>query len=1213
MIDSPALLKDLKAQLKLLVADLRARAEDTGDAWGSRLTEEYAEARRRRRTGHSWPVWRDNEVDQAAVAWIIATTFLRFCEDNDLLAGAHLNGRRTPVGWIAGPGNRTALVEENLTAYFGVNPTHNRRHWLLQGLSVLAAQPAGKSLVDPNHNPVWTALISPESAAALIEFWRRTNGAGELIHDFRDDELGTRFLGDLYQDLSEHAKKTYALLQTPEFVEEFILDQTLTPALKEFGHEGLKLIDPTCGSGHFLLGAFHRLVKVWKEEAPGLDVRERVRRAMDSIHGVDLNPFAVAIARFRLTVAGINVMGERSLAAMPALGYHLAIGDSLLGESGGVPATIPGIDGEDPDAERTYLYDAEDLADYVGILQPGQYHLVVGNPPYITVKDKVLNALYRKNYETAAGKYALSAPFMELFFRLSVKGGQGRAAGYVGQITANSFMKREFGKKLIEDLLAGRYVDNPVDLAAVIDTSGAYIPHHGTPTVILIGRRRYRTSGTVRAVLGVRGDPGQPDEPSKSSLWVEMVEHLDAPGYDGEFISVTDLDKSAFASHPWSLSGGGAVELFAQLEDGATSRLYEGLRMDIGFASFPGNDEPFFLGRSWFRRHADAAKYGRDLVVGEVVRDWEIRRDDVALTPYSDAQTSIPFDDSASWARHLWLYRRILRGVTDFDDFTQKEDGQSWWTWYRWVRERYLTPLTITFASISTHNHFVLDRGGKVFKQSAPVIKLPKNVDLGRHVELISVLNSSIACFWLKQVSHAKTGRDNNSGGGNRWAPEQWMEFYDFAGTKVEKFPLPPALPIDVGRVLDTMAHELGQLSPQVVIETWITHMASGELTHVVKEAEAAWVRVRERMIFEQEELDWEVYRLYGLLDEPYTYGGDALDQLALGQRSFEILLARAAAAGKETAWFTRHGSTSITEIPAKWPADYAALIQNRLDLIESDPNIRLVEKPEYKRRWAVAPWSVQLKDALESAILDRLEQPELWRDEQGPQTKSVAELADLLRGDAALRELAAVLTDAVEPDLAAVLGTLVGNEAVPYLAAQRYKPDGLEKYRTWEEVWEQQRREDAGGSVDIAVPPKYSSADFRKPTYWKARGKLDVPKERFILYPDLRREADSTPVLGWAGWDHRDQALALGRELPVQESLGADDEALTPLVAGLVELEPWLHQWYAEEDPAFGASPAAVITQVVDQYLLRMEKTRDDVTAWTPPAPTRGRRPKRS
>ena len=59
-----------------------------------------------------------------------------------------------------------------------------------------------------------------------------------------------------------------------------------------------------------------------------------------------------------------------------------------------------------------------------------------------------------------------------------------RPAGYVGMITTNSFMKREFGAKLIEEYLP------TVDLTHVIDTSGAYIPGHGTPTVILFGRHR---------------------------------------------------------------------------------------------------------------------------------------------------------------------------------------------------------------------------------------------------------------------------------------------------------------------------------------------------------------------------------------------------------------------------------------------------------------------------------------------------------------------------------------------------------------------------------------------------------------------------------------------------------------------------------------------------------------------------------------------------
>ncbi|MEU1362946.1 hypothetical protein ABZ356_24250 [Micromonospora zamorensis] len=70
------------------------------------------------------------------------------------------------------------------------------------------------------------------------------------------------------------------MLQTPEFVEEFILDLTLAPAIAEFGHDVGKMIDPTCGSGHIVLGAFHPLLKEWEQHAPNHDPHERVRRGV---------------------------------------------------------------------------------------------------------------------------------------------------------------------------------------------------------------------------------------------------------------------------------------------------------------------------------------------------------------------------------------------------------------------------------------------------------------------------------------------------------------------------------------------------------------------------------------------------------------------------------------------------------------------------------------------------------------------------------------------------------------------------------------------------------------------------------------------------------------------------------------------------------------------------------------------------------------------
>ncbi|WP_424347633.1 BREX-2 system adenine-specific DNA-methyltransferase PglX [Kocuria sp. CH-021] len=1195
MIDSSALLAALKTQLRTLQIDLKERADDPTTTWGGTLQREHAEALGRERTGLSWGAWRDNEVDQAAVAWIVATTFVRFCEDNDLLVGATLDGIPVPVGWIAGPGDRILRARENQTAYFRVNTSHHDRDWLQQSFRVLAAQPAGVSLVDPQHNPVWTAEVSAEAAKGLVDFWRRTYDDGALVHDFTDPDLDTRFLGDLYQDLSDHAKKTYALLQTPVFVEEFILDRTLTPAMVEFGVDGLKLIDPTCGSGHFLLGAFERLNQQWATEAPGLDRKQRVHKAMEAIHGVDLNPFAVAIARFRLTVAGILAAGEKSLVGVPEWGFHLAIGDSLLGEQGVTEALF---------GEETYTYATEDLDKYHDILRPGQYHVVVGNPPYISVKDPVLNEAYRKAYRTTHRQYQLTVPFMELFFRLAIKGASGLGAGYVGKITSNGFMKQEFGKKLIEDFFGGYHTDNPVDVLGIYDTSRAHIPGHATPTVILVGRRRRPVSQSVRVVVAVRGEPGKPDDPSRGLAWSEVRDHADDIEYSGDYVTVTSLDRSALGRHPWPL---GSPEIERVLEVMKTGTRLHDVAKVFGYSGQTNSDGAFLGARRDFVRRGVEEDWFRPFVAGEDVRDYRIANGDYALFPYSiETGKLLDIRETIGALKWMWPLRAQTWARATFSKRSYRDEGRTWWEWHQIAIDRAKCTFTLTYPNVATHNHFSLDRDHRLFNPHAPFVQLPHNATEREYLGLLGVLNSSLACFWLKQKNHNK----GNGGIGGGIGDEDWEPRYEFAGAKLKDFPLVKELPYSMGETLDRLASDLEDASPAATINAWLIGDRPEGLKRALSEAELLWNRISERLIFEQEELDWLMYASYGVTEECLTYEGGAWDRLQLGERAFEISLAKRVERGiEESTWFERHGSTHTSTPPDSWPEDYRDLVRRRVESIENEPGLALLERPEHKRRWLRTSWQTQLRTALHRSLLDRLEDPELWRDFQGPVTRSVTQLGDLLRQDEVLLEVARVLTRNVEPDVASVIGTVALTEAVPYLAAHRYKPSGLEIYREWQRVWELQRLEDEGQIVRIALPRKYSSKDFQRVEYWKVRGKLDVPKERFVLYPGVGREGDNSLVLGWAGWSHRDQAVALVREIMNQQALGASNEALVPMVAGLVELEPWLHQWHTELEPEFGSSAAQAVTSQIDQFLAQLQMTRDDVNAWRPPAAARGRR----
>jgi hypothetical protein len=366
-------------------------------------------------------------------------------------------------------------------------------------------------------------------------------------------------------------------------------------------------------------------------------------------------------------------------------------------------------------------------------------------------------------------------------------------------------------------------------------------------------------------------------------------------------------------------------------------------------------------------------------------------------------------------------------------------------------------------------------------------------------------------------------------------------------------------------------------------------------------------------MIALQEELDWQCYHLYGLTDEPLTYKDEVLP-IRLGERAFEIVLARKVAAGEvQTAWFERHRSTPITDLPAHWPADYRALVEQRIATIEANPNIALIEQPEYKRRWNTEPWEDQEQRALRGWLLDRLETERYWqRPAQGgePQLRSCAQLASTAQADADFMQVGALYTDNPVFDVPTLVEELVASESVPYLPVLRYKPSGLLKRAEWEKTWDLQRKEDAGEKVGaIPVPPKYTSADFQRSDYWRLRGKLDVPKERWVSYPHAERDGDASLVVTWAGYDHLEQARALAAYYDAMKGKGWPAERLAPLLEGIDQLVPWLLQWHNEFDADMQVRWGEFFRNFVRDEAKDQGKTLEQVRDWKPPEARRGRK----
>jgi hypothetical protein len=642
-----------------------------------------------------------------------------------------------------------------------------------------------------------------------------------------------------------------------------------------------------------------------------------VQRALDSVHGVDLNPYAIAIARFRLLLAALKECGVRRLSDAPGFEIHLVCGDSLLhGAPGGDQATMGW-------ATLDHVYQPEDREKLGRLLWVKTYHAVVANPPYITPKDRALNQAYRFRYESCHMKYSLAVPFLERIVSLAVEG------GYTGQITANSFMKREFGQKLIE-----KYFPR-VDLTHVIDTSGVYIPGHGTPTVIVFIRNRKQVASTLRSVMGIRGEPSTPEDPAKGLVWLAILAQIDEPGSQSDFVSVSDSERGLFHKHPWSIGGGGASELKGQIEERASTELAEEVE-EIGVLGMTNADEVMLAPQEAFARKRVDSRAFKRLALGDQIRDWCVSGSDCSLFPYTN-ECLIDISEIQGVQRWMWPSRTVLGNRATFARLTYFQEGRPWWEWHQVALRRLRNPLSIVFASVATHNHFVLDRGGKVFKQSSPVIKLPANATEDEHLDLLGLLNSSTACFWMKQVFYPKatvTGDISTEKG----KPE--ANRYDIAGTGLEKMPVPfepgghdSYRVREIAGELDRLSSVLAEHLPDAVIKTWHSSGKANSLRECLASGKRKHKTTRERMIALQEELDWELYRCFG-------FSPEGASELIIKDSDTGVT-----PAARPFAWEDEVGPESL---PIAWRTVYSA----RREWIRSSSQLSLIEDAVFKRPW---------------------------------------------------------------------------------------------------------------------------------------------------------------------------------------------------------------------------------------------------------------------
>ncbi len=326
-------------------------------------------------------------------------------------------------------------------------------------------------------------------------------------------------------------------------------------------------------------------------------------------------------------------------------------------------------------------------------------------------------------------------------------------------------------------------------------------------------------------------------------------------------------------------------------------------------------------------------------------------------------------------------------------------------------------------------------------------------------------------------------------------------------------------------------------------------------------------------------------------------------------------MLARRVATGEVTTqWFTHQSTTPVTDLPQHWPPAYRELVRRRVNAIEQNASLGLLEQPEYKRRWWVQPWETRIGPILRQRLLDHCEASQLWYESspagRRPVARTVRQLAELLCGNEDFTTLATLYAPAAV--MSVVLLDLLADERVPQAAPLRYKTSGLAKRRDWEKVWEVQRREDAEESVaDVRHVgpdlPRFTSGDFLRPSYWRHRGKFDVPNERFVSFASSFSPLSPTTPIGWAGWTTDERAVAVLDLLEADSHAHAQSpESALPLLRAFAELLPWTTAH--GDGHAEPSGDRELLQRAYSGHITRLGLSAVDVDSWRPPAPRRGR-----
>lgn len=204
-------------------------------------------------------------------------------------------------------------------------------------------------------------------------------------------------------------KRSSGVYYTPAWVVDHLIDAVFdefdvkTPPSVE-----PRILDPSCGSGSFLIKAFDKLIEGRASRIRRtLDDEQRLNLIRTSVFGVDLDPQAVEIARLNLLLRALE-----SKRRLPPLFSNIKVGDSLVGS----PEKM---------SFETLAEPFDWPSEFPTIFSDGGFDAIVGNPPWVALTGPRSRAVDRSHLDYYRAQYAVSAEQIVDTFALFIERSHG--------------------------------------------------------------------------------------------------------------------------------------------------------------------------------------------------------------------------------------------------------------------------------------------------------------------------------------------------------------------------------------------------------------------------------------------------------------------------------------------------------------------------------------------------------------------------------------------------------------------------------------------------------------------------------------------------------------------------------------------------------------------------------------------------------------------